>query len=493
MEKLARRIERLTSILDVAKAVMAERDLDAILRIVVEAAGRVVEADRCTLYLVDRERGLLWSKIAQGMQAGEAIEVPIGNGIAGWVAATGEIVALADAYADPRFHREVDHATGYRTRALLCVPMRNTRGDVVGVLQALNKEEGGAFTDEDAELLAVLGNQAAGAVENALLHDEIQRLFEGFVKASVVAIESRDPSTAGHSERVATLTLGLADAVESGGKGRWRGVRFTSDQRNEIRYAALLHDFGKVGVRESVLVKSHKLHPHEERLIEQRIELARKSIEADSLRRRLDLALRGAGLAAIEEEERACARRLQALEAAREAIRRANHPTVLPEGEFDRLVEIARIRFPGPEGRPEPLLSPKEVEILSIRQGSLTPEERLEIESHVVHTYRFLEQIPWTRGLRGVPRIAGDHHEKLDGTGYPRGVRGDELGLEARMMAIADVYDALTAGDRPYKRAVPHEEAVRILAEDTRSGKYDADLFAIFVESDVARLVRFER
>jgi len=489
---LDRRVEKLSSILEVAKAMIAERDLDALLRIIVDEAAAVVDADRCTLFLVDRDRGVIWSKVAQGMHGGEGIRVPIGTGVAGSVAATGEAINLPDAYADPRFHREVDQATGYRTRAMLCVPMRNTRGEVVGVLQALNKQDG-PFTDEDVELLLVLGGQAAGAIENALLHDEIHRLFEGFVKASVVAIESRDPSTAGHSERVAHLTLGLADAVEQGARGPWAGVRFSGDQRMEIRYAALLHDFGKVGVRENVLVKAEKLHPEEQRTLEQRMAYARKSLEAASLERRLDLLVRGAPREALAREEQALAVRLAALDDAWEFILRCNKPTVLPAGGFDRLAEIARITFPGVAGKPEPLLTPHEVRVLSIPKGSLSPEERAEIESHVAHTFRFLSQIPWTRNLRGVPHIAGAHHEKLDGSGYPRGLRPEEIGVESRMMAIADIYDALTASDRPYKKAVPHELALRILGDEVKDGKLDPHLYELFVEAEVAARVRPSR
>ncbi|WP_373047263.1 HD domain-containing phosphohydrolase [Vulgatibacter sp.] len=484
-----RRVAKLTSILDVAKAMIAERDLDALLRIIVGEAAEVVDADRCSLFLVDRDRRVLWSKIAQGMIGGEEIRVPLDKGIAGWVATSGEVINLPDAYADPRFHREVDQATGYRTRALLCVPMRNTRGEVVGVLQALNNRSGGAFSDEDAELLEVLGGQAAGAVENALLHDEIQRLFEGFVKAAVVAIESRDPSTAGHSERVAHLTLGLADAVEQGGRGPWAGIRFTGDQRMEIRYAALLHDFGKVGVREHVLVKANKLYPEERRTLEQRVAYARKSIEADSLKRRLDILLRGGAKADLEREELACAQQIAALDEAWEFVLRCNKPTVLPAGGFERLAEIAQRTFPGVAGTPEPLLTPDEVRVLSIPQGSLSPEERQEIESHVEHTFRFLSQIPWTRGLRGVPHIAGAHHEKLDGSGYPNRLRPDEIGVEARMMAIADIYDALTASDRPYKKAVPHQMALTILGDEVKSMKLDGHLYELFVEADIAARV----
>src|SRR5438874_10019523 len=217
LEKLRQRVEKLGGILEAAKALVAERDLDRLLQLIVGAARRTVEADRCTLFLVDRERGELWSKVAQGVGMAE-IRFPMGKGIAGAVAQTNTSVNIPDAYADPRFNQNVDKQTGYRTRSILCVPMRSVEGEVVGVLQALNKFDGKAFTDEDEELLSALGGQAAAAVNNALLHHEIEQLFEGFVRASVVAIEARDPTTAGHSGRVARLSVGLGDVLPRAGK-----------------------------------------------------------------------------------------------------------------------------------------------------------------------------------------------------------------------------------------------------------------------------------
>lgn len=469
---LQRRIAKLQSILEVAKALAAERQLDALLDQIVGAAARVVEADRVSLFLLDRDRGELWSKVAQG--TGQ-IRFPMASGIAGAVASTGRSINIPDAYADPRFHRAVDAATGYHTRSILCVPMRNARGEVVGVLQALNRRQG-EFTDEDEELLTALGGPAAVAVENALLHEEIERLFEGFVRASVVAIEARDPTTAGHSERVATLTVGLARAVEVAPPEPWRGVRFQPEDLRQLRYAALLHDFGKVGVREHVLVKANKLHPGQLELVAARFDLVRATLEAERLRARLE------GRPAAEVD----ARRAE-LEAFWELVAACNRPTVLPEGSFERLGEMARRTFVDPSGTERPYLLPEEVAWLSVRKGSLSEEERREIESHVSHTFNFLSQIPWTRVLRRVPDIAHGHHEKLDGLGYPRGVPAPAIPVETRMMTIADIFDALTASDRPYKRAVPAERALEILAAESRAGALDPGLLGVFVEAGVWR------
>jgi len=484
-QDLAGRVSKLTSILDVAKAMAAARDLDLLLPLIIYEAAKVVDADRCTLFILDRERGELWSKVAQG--AAREIRVQLGRGIAGTVAETGQVINIQDAYADPRFNREVDATTGYRTRTVLCVPMRDADGEVTGAIQALNKRQP-PFTDEDAELLVALGGQASGAIENALLHDEIRRLFEGFVSASVVAIEARDPTTAGHSGRVASLTLGLARALEFESSGPYARTRFSAQDVQEMRYASLLHDFGKVGVREHVLVKAEKLFPHELDALRARFALARKDRQLRSLERRLGAARKGSSLDSVEREEaERLASELREMDEMLEFILACNRPTVLPSGGFERLAELGRLTFRDALDVEKPLLVAREVERLSIPRGSLSTDERREIESHVTHTFRFLSQIPWTRALRRVPEIAYAHHERLNGTGYPRSMPGESIPVQSKIMAIADVYDALTASDRPYKKAVPHPAALDILGQEARAGMLDGDLLRVFVQAEVPR------
>ncbi len=466
---LARRLAKLQSILDVAKAMTAERQLDRLLALVVDEAAKVAEADRCTLFLVDRERGELWSKVAHGTGT---IRIPLGAGIAGAVAAAGASVRIADAYADRRFDPDVDRATGYRTRTILAVPMRNGRGDVVGVLQALNRKDG-TFGAEDEELLGALAGPAASAIENAVLNEEIERLFEGFVQASVVAIEQRDPTTAGHSGRVARLTVALARAVEKAGTP---GLGFDEAALQQLRYAALLHDFGKVGVRERVLVKADKLDARELELVRARFDLARAQLENEALRAQLE-----------GRPDGAVAARRRELDALWDVVAAANRPTVLPAEASARLAEIAARTFVDPRGETRPLLTPAELACLSIPRGSLSEAERKEIEAHVAHTFRFLSQIPWTRALRRVPEIAYGHHEKLDGRGYPRAIAGDGIAVETRMMTISDIYDALTASDRPYKKAMAPEKALDVLRDEAARGQLDATLLGVFVEAGVWR------
>jgi HD-GYP domain-containing protein (c-di-GMP phosphodiesterase class II) len=467
---LERRLAKLQSILEVAKAMTVERDLDRLLALINDEAAKVAGADRCSIFLVDRDRAELWSKVAHGAQE---IRIPLGTGIAGAVAARGEVVRIDDAYGDPRFNKGIDAGTGYRTRSILCVPMWNTRREVVGVLQALNRRDGD-FTEEDAELLVALGGQAASAVENALLNEEIERLFEGFVKASVVAIEQRDPTTAGHSGRVASLTVDLARAVERAPPPEWRGARFDVAAIRQLRYAALLHDFGKVGVREHVLVKADKLYPQELELLRARFDLIHARLQRERLERRLA----GGDSTGFEE-------RFAELERFWEIVVTANRPTVLAAEASSALAEIARRSFVDARGEERPYLTAAEVSHLSIPKGSLSDRERLEIESHVTHTFNFLQQIPWTRALRRVPEIAYGHHERLDGHGYPRHVPSGQIAVETRMMTISDIFDALTASDRPYKKAMPVDRALAILRDEASRGQIDGSLLDVFVGAAV--------
>ncbi len=288
----------------------------------------------------------------------------------------------------------------------------------------------------------------------------------------MTAIESRDPTTSGHSQRVATLTCGLAQIVDRAEDGPYAGLHFTPDDVKQIEYAGLLHDFGKVGVREKVLVKAKKLYEPDREILLGRFDYIRKWLEAEALKRS----------GSIDEDTR---RKLVEMDEQLEFILKANEPTVMAQGGFERIDEIARLVYADARGEQRPYLTPAEVSALKLPRGSLTKDERIEIESHVVHTYNFLETIPWGRRLRKIPQIAGSHHEKLDGTGYPRGLRGEEIRVETRMMTIADIFDALTASDRPYKKAVPVPKALDIIGFEVKEGKCDPDLFRIFVDSKV--------
>lgn len=491
-----RRIQKLEAILNVAKAMSTERDLGVLLEEIVEHARSVVDATRGSIFLLDRDKNELWSKVAQGARE---IRFPADKGIAGHVAQTKTPLNIPDAYADSRFNPAVDKATGFHTRNMLTVPMLSTKEEVVGVLQVLNKNVAGheaeieqgspgpPFDAEDEEMLLALGGQAASAIENAILYDEINKLFEGFIAASVVAIESRDPTTSGHSGRVATLTCGLAEVIDGIETGPFAPITFDYDQMKEIRYASLLHDFGKVGVRENVLVKAEKLYPSEVAVLKARFAFIKRTLEKEALERKISIYQFSNPKETVElltQVDADLAAKLEETEEILQFLLNCNIPTVLEKGGFERLNEIAAKKFTAYDG-PQPFLNTSELISLSIPKGSLTNEDRLEIESHVTHTYRFLATIPWTSKLRRIPEIAYGHHEKLNGKGYPRSIAAPEISVQTRMMTISDIYDALTASDRPYKKAMPASKALDILGYEAKEGKVDAGLLSLFIDAKV--------
>ena len=292
--------------------------------------------------------------------------------------------------------------------------------------------------------------------------------------------------------RVATLTCDLAGVIDQIDRGPFASVSFTRDQMKELRYAGLLHDFGKVGVREEVLVKAKKLPPVMLDRIESRFDLIRRTLEAEFQRRRADcLAERGREgfetfASELEEEFRAETERVTLFQ---QAIRDSNEPRVLPEAAAEILEDIAVHTFPDFQGTMLPYLTEDELHFLSIPKGTLDPDERKQIESHVTHTFNFLRQIPWTRDLSGVADIAYGHHEKLDGTGYPRGVPGNVIPIQTRVMTVSDIFDALTASDRPYKKALPTERALGILDMEGKSGQLDRAVVDLLMESQAYRKV----
>ena len=496
-------------------ALSSQHDINALLSQILSHARQVTAADAGSLYLVEEAAGggrQMRFKLTQNDSLTfpfQELALPLTDkSMAGYAALHAEVLNYADAYKIPRnrpfrFNDSYDRESGYRTRSILTLPMRNAKGQVLGVLQLINsKKNRGArltsatdvarhvqpFRDRAVRLALSLASQAAVAYENRKLYTNIEQLFEGFVQAAVKAIEQRDPTTSGHSVRVATYTEGLASVVDAVSTGPYSVAHFTPEQMKEIRYAALLHDFGKVGVREEVLVKAKKLQPLQLELVRQRFDYIRKEVEASMIRRKLQVFLerdRGDALSEIARLSEDHEQRLKRIDEYLEFILEANEPTILEQGQFRRLRDIAQNSFLDPVGVERPYLTGDEVRMLSIPKGSLDPSERQQIESHVVHTFNFLSQIPWTKELMNIPEIARAHHEKLNGTGYPYKLWGNEIPVPAKMMTICDIFDALTASDRPYKRAVPVDRALAILDNCVRANEIDPELFRLFREAHV--------
>lgn len=523
-EELARAEREMAELNRIGVALSSTRDVNALLDLILKKSREITGADAGSLYLVEEacaqeaaspfpQRRLRF-KLTQN----DSLQFPFTEftlpiteeSMAGHVALHGEVIQLDDAYAIPpgrpyRFNAKYDVESGYRTRSLLTLPMKNAKGEVLGVLQLINckrnpaarltspqavEREVHSFSDRAVKLALSLASQAAVAYENSSLYEDIETLFEGFVHAAVTAIEQRDPTTSGHSQRVSTMTVGLAETVDRAASGAYAGVHFTREQMKEIRYAALLHDFGKVGVREEILVKAKKLYPAQLTLVQNRFDYVRKELEARVERQKRELLLQHGqhALPELARLDQQFQRRLAELDDYFQVILRMNEPTLLPTGHFGRLIEIARQTYRDPRGGEHHLLTPEEVRFLSIPRGSLDPDERLQIESHVVHSFNFLMQIPWTKEIKHIPLIARAHHEKLNGSGYPYRLKSDEIPLQAKMMTICDIFDALSASDRPYKKAVPPGKALEILQILVRDHELDPDLFQLFLDAKVFQL-----
>ncbi len=507
----------------VALALSAERDVNRLMELILTKCREVTTADAGSLYLVEEKEAepgrweienerMLRFVVAQNDSKSldlKAARLPLNRAsLAGYVALTRTPLNLPDVYRLPpgveyAHSPRMDQALGYRTVSMLVIPMVDHTDEIIAVIQVINKKrsprirldtpeaaqaEAQPFGARDQEMVTSLASLAAVALNKALLLSRIERLLEGIVRASVTAIEQRDPATAGHSDRVARLTVGLARVVDGVSTGEYRDVRFTREELKEIEYAAILHDIGKVGVREHILVKAKKLFDPEINVIRSRFDFIKRTLQYEYSRKMIDVIMRLGAEAArshVKQLEEDLAQKLGEVDQQLELVRQLNEPSVSRSEIAANLRMLGDLRYPYFDGALRPYLSEYEIRNLSIPRGSLNDEERLEIESHVTHSFRFLMQIPWTKELRRVPLIAYSHHERLDGSGYPRGVRDVEVPIQARMMTIADVFDALAAADRPYKPAVPPDRALDILRGEARAGRIDRVLLDLFVAAKV--------
>ncbi len=512
---LGKKQDELQKILHVGKMLSQEKDLDVLIDLILKYSISLTNADGGSLYLTekitDRKKvtHLRFKKSSLNLSADEFLLEINDESIAGYVALTGEILMIENVYQLPEntaysFNDEFDKVHNYHTKSMMVVPMKNHRNDITGVIQMVNRKRNPnqiltpeqmktdlviPFSRESLDLVGALAGQAAVAIENNLLINDIHKLFEGFVRASVKAIEQRDPTTRGHSDRVALYTVETAKAISECSQPHFRDVEFSRNQIREIRYAALLHDFGKVGVREKVLTKSKKLYDYELNNIEWKFRYYAKRMEAEFYKKAYLLKKRKGSnyQKVLQEEKNKFLEEKKKIKRMLHAIYSVNEPTVMEEGDFDFLQSISKIKVPI-NGNLIPLLTENEALRLSVRKGSLDEEERLEIESHVTHSFNFLIQIPWTRDLENVPEIAYGHHEKLDGTGYPRQLTAKDIPIQAKIMAIADIYDALTATDRPYKKSISREKSLDILTEEAQKNHIDRNILDVFIQKEIYKL-----
>ncbi len=501
-----RRMHQLT---DIGNSLTSSQELDELLDTILTEARRIANCEGASMYLLedgedgeeDSDRTLVF-KLAQN----DALDMPFAEtrlpltaqSIAGYVALYGRELNLEDAYQLPPdapydFNRSFDERVSYRTQSMLVLPMRDHRDRVVGVLQFINRRDAETervlpFSDDAVEVLRAVASQAAVSIQKNMLIADMSALFESFVQASVKTIEQRDPSTSGHSFRVADKTVALLTALPQSNCHRFADLTFSPSHLKEVRYAALLHDFGKIGVRENVLVKAKKLTSERLEVLEHRVELARERARRRAVEEQLSRMHQGQSPEqALHSVYETLDAELARLDQFWEWIQRANEPNLLEAGDYAHLNQLSHYRFVELNGSDGTLLDRADLEALSVRRGSLTPAERVEIESHVSHTRDFLAMLRWPEELAGVPSIAGAHHEKLNGTGYPQGLIGDEIPLASRVMTVCDIYDALTAMDRPYKRSMGSEEALNILEKEASAKLLDEDIVRIFIDSGVYR------
>ncbi len=513
VEDLLRRLEQLNVI---GASLSKERDITPLLEQILLAAKTITHADGGTLYrMVDGDTELRFEilrtdslRIAMGGSSGVAISYPNlplkdGQGqpndslVAAYAAIHHQTVNIADAYTEPNFDfsgtRQFDERTGYRSKSFLAVPMKNHEGEVIGVLQLINAQKPGSaevasFSSSDQRLVESLASQAAIALTNRMLMSQLEALFESFINLINLAIDEKSHYTGGHCQRVPVLTMMLAEAVNQTTQGPLASFTMSERDRYELKIASLLHDCGKVTTPVHVVDKATKLQTLFDRidLVDTRFEVLKRDAEINALRRQLQLRSKTDPAAEAQVWDQ-CKADIAAIEGDRAFLRATNAGAEKTlDADLDRVRRIAADRvWRNVDGVETEFLTADELENLTIRAGTLTQSERNTINHHIVATIRMLEQLPWPRHLRNVPEYAGGHHERMDGKGYPRGLMRDQMSVQARLMGIADIFEALTASDRPYKPGMKLSQAMGIMHKFKSNGHIDPDLFDVFVAEKV--------
>lgn len=513
-QELVQGLEQLNAI---GASLSAERDIRRLLESILMAAKAITRADGGTLYRIGND-GTLHFEIVRttslayylGGTSGNPVPFypiqlvdadgrPNHSMVAAHVALTGETVNVPDAYTAEGYDfsgtRAVDQQTGYRSQSFLTVPLKNHENEVIGVLQLINatntdRSEIVPFTLSHQRLAESLASQAAIALTNRTLVIQLEELFESFITVISSAIDQKSPDTGGHCQRVPLLTMMLAEAASDVRQGPLAAFTMTDRDRYELKIAALLHDCGKVTTPVHVVSKATKLETIWDRihLIDTRFEVLKRDAKIQQLEERALAVATGASAAELAAIDRRFQDREWQLHDARDFLRACNSGSEgMAASDQERVREIAGLRWTDLSGREADFLSADEVLNLTIRSGTLTAEERQVVKHHIVATMKMLESLPWPKHLERVPEFAGGHHERVDGTGYPKGLKREEMSVQARVMGIADVFEALTAKDRPYKKGMSLSEALQVLGKMSEDGHLDPDLFEVFLRAKVYR------
>jgi len=511
--------QQISNLSNIGLALSKEKDMNKLLEMILLEAKRIANSDGGTLYMMTDDKRLRFEimmtdslKFHMGGTSGKDIPFypiklytddgePNKSMIAAYVGLTGETVNIEDAYTAKGFDfsgtKMFDEKTGYHSQSFLTVPLKNHEDEIIGVLQLLNAQDTKSkkiisFASDVQEMVEALSSQAAVAITNKNLIKDLENLFESFIKLIASAIDAKSPYTGGHCARVPEITMLLADAVQETKNGPFADVAFTEKEMYELKIAAWLHDCGKVATPEFVVDKSTKLETIYDRVneVETRFGVLQRDEEIKRLKKELKIE-RDESLSAnekvdkIKDLKKSHRKKMGTLKSDLEFVKETNVGGEFMSGDKkDRVRQIENYRWK-PNGKMENFLSADEVYNLTIPRGTLTPEERKVINDHIVVTINMLNELPYPKHLRNVPEFAGGHHEKLDGTGYPMGLTKSQMSVQARIMAIADIFEALTARDRPYKKGKTLSQAMRILGFMKNDAHIDVDLFDIFVKEKI--------
>jgi HD-GYP domain-containing protein (c-di-GMP phosphodiesterase class II) len=513
-EEQARSISELAAI---GKALSAEHDTQAVLEMILTQSRRFTHADGGTLYLLNEDKTHLdfhvlhndTLKSHMGGTSGNPITLPsvallnddgLPNdaNVSAFVANSAQVVNIPDVYQALGFNfegtKKFDEATGYRSKSMLVVPMRDHEEQIIGVLQLINAQnpetgETVAFDPEQIEITAALASQAAVVLTQQRLIQDLKNLFESFIRAIATAIDEKSKYTGGHISRVTELTMMIAEKVNEVEDGPFGKTEFTADELEELRIAAWMHDTGKITTPEYVVDKANKLETIFDRVaqVQTRWQAIRLERRVAALEKKLELAKQGLDPEKAAEVDALTDRELAVLNEDLEFLETTNKGgEFMTDEALERLTQIGARTYPESDGDHR-FLTDDEIENLSIRKGTLTAAERKVIENHAAMSIKILNQLAWPRKLKGVPAIAGAHHEKLDGSGYPLGLKAEEISLPSRIMAVADIFEALSARDRPYKKPMPLSQAVKILGFMVKDGHIDPDVVDLFVRSGLVQ------